>query len=332
MNTNSTFLESGQTAKPETKAEPSSEASDNSSDLSKQEPDQTIPSENDADAILRVVDLLEPGRKEEEDGDGIEGEGEAREDEGQSDESGPGSEAAQESGGEAGGEGEVEDDEEGSTVSIRELAEHLGTNAQRVYKDLQVPLGNGETISLGELKDAHQEREDTRSEVAEREVQLQRREAATFVQQQELSLVMGDVSQYLSPETVEHLEAKQSERETRERANLYDKLPNFRDPAEFGVFREELVDLMGEFGYEPHEVIITDHRLAVLAKSFIDARKIIKKWSDAAEDGKRTGKRVAGGKGSKPGKATGLKRQLAEAAASDDTRDKVQAVSALIGE
>jgi hypothetical protein len=88
---------------------------------------------------------------------------------------------------------------------------------------------------------------------------------------------------------------------------------------------------MGEFGYQPHEVIITDHRLAVLAKSFLDARKTIKRWSDATDTAKRTGTKVAGGKAANPGKAKGLKRQLAEAATSNDTRTKVDAVSALIG-
>jgi|GEM_PF-6244534 len=304
MNTNATFLESGQTVKPATRDEPSSEASESSSDLSKP---VLSPAETDSQAVEAIQELLAPAARSEEPSDG----------------SPPDADPAP-----------VEDEpsDNDSQVSIRDLASHLGTNAQRVYKDLQVPLGNGESLSLGELKDAHQVRETSRSEIAEREVSLQERESAVNAHQQELQAIMGEISPYLTQEAVSAIEAKHASTEARERQSLMEKVPEFKDATKFDAFRDELVEMMSDFGFQPHEVVIADHRLLMVGREMLRLRTTHRRWADAVEGGKLKGHKTTGkASGGKGSTAKGLKRQLADAAASNDTGTKVAAVSALIG-
>lgn len=319
MNTNVTFLTSGSTEKPETKDEPSSEASDSSSDLLKDEPELA---ETDSQAVEAIQALISPTTSNDEvlePADEDEPVDVAKVDD-----------AAKPDVPDDGKDGESDDD---GTVTIKELADHLGTSAEKVYRDLRIPMGTkGESLTIAELKDSYQAKTDARAEISAQELLLQQRESASFAQQQELATIMGEISPYLTPETVQLIETKHRANEARERQSLMEKAPELTDPAKFDGFRDNLVDMMGEFGFEPHEVVVVDHRMLLVAREMLRLRNSQKRWAEAVEDGKlKAHKTVAKASGGK-GKADGLKRKLAEAAASPNTKDKVAAVSALIGE
>jgi hypothetical protein len=325
MNTKPTFLTDGEQAKPTPAPEPGSQAQPNSSGLSEVGPPQRA--ETDQDATAQIAELLTPtappadeptdDTPPSEDGDAFQPDQQVV----GADEDGDAEDQDLEAGG-------ADDDH---TVTVRELADHLGTTAERVYKDLRIPVdGHGE-MTIGELKDGFQDRTDARAAVVEREAELQQRESALFAQQQEIAQIQGEIAPYLTPETVNAIEAKASAQQANERQSLMEKVPEFQDQVKFDQFREGIVELLGDFGFQPHEVVITDHRLLLVAREMMRLRGTVKRWADAVEDGRKTGHKAnSKGSGGKVTKATGLKRKLAQAAASDDTGTKVDAVATLL--
>ncbi len=151
------------------------------------------------------------------------------------------------------------------------IAEGLGVEAAEVY-DMDIPLGDdGETVKLGALKDAWQDRATAERESAEREAGLNEREAAIISDQQAWAMLAAEGQ--LTPKVFERVRERIGERMNQEQGLLFDLVPELRDETKLDLFRRDLVRVMGQVGYQPHEVVLGDHRQGLLLRRFVQLEK-----------------------------------------------------------
>lgn len=156
----------------------------------------------------------------------------------------------------------------GKPKTMAEAAERLGIEAKDLYK-LSITTGDGDTVSIGDLKDAHQNRLAAEQETAKREVALDQRETAITADQR-IWAEMGDqLAQILTPQVRQQLAERMSERESAERRKLLQALPEMQDEAKFDQFRSDVVDTLGKYGYKPHEIVVGDHRQLIVLRDLI---------------------------------------------------------------
>jgi hypothetical protein len=78
---------------------------------------------------------------------------------------------------------------EGQKFKVSELAEAIGWEASDLYNDLIVPLGNGETVTLGQLKDERETIVGQQAEVEKARAEIQQQ--AQALQQAQQQMLMG---------------------------------------------------------------------------------------------------------------------------------------------
>jgi hypothetical protein len=257
MNSSKSGLETGnQEPTQQTPHDPSSEAPSNSSRSS----GTPLKGKAQIDAIAALM-RGEPANPEPE-GDELEDdpEGDIRdpllEDRGQSDET-PGIEAEKET-------------KAKGKLTPQEVAEKLDIKPDAVY-DMDIPLRDGESVSLGKLKDLWQEREAVEQEIAQKSTDLDRREATVIADQQAWAVLaaQGGLTGNALNEA-RQIVGKQIERE---QGLLFDLMPDLQDAAKLDLFRRDLVRVMGKVGYKPHEIVLGDHRQGLLLREFISMER-----------------------------------------------------------
>ncbi len=151
------------------------------------------------------------------------------------------------------------------------IAEGLGVDAAEVY-DMDIPVGDdGETVKIGALKDAWQDRATAERESVEREAGLNEREAAIISDQQAWALLAAEGQ--LTPQVFERVRERIGERMNQEQGMLFDLVPELRDETKLDLFRRDLVRVMGQVGFQPHEIVLGDHRQGLLLRRFVQLEK-----------------------------------------------------------
>jgi hypothetical protein len=166
-------------------------------------------------------------------------------------------EAEAEAGAEAGAE----------ELTPAKIAEGLGVEAEQVY-DMSIPVGDlGETVKIGKLKDAWLGRVAAERESAEKEAALNSREAAVISDQQAWAMLAANGQ--LDNGTLQQAREIVAEKMQSEQQMLFDLVPELQDQAKLDLFRKDLVRVMGQVGYKPHEILIGDHRQGLLLRRFV---------------------------------------------------------------
>lgn len=154
----------------------------------------------------------------------------------------------------------------GDALDLNGIAEKLGVDPDEVYK-ATITTRDGETVSIEQLKDAWQKRKSDERGIAERVSELDRREAGVIADQQVWSLLAA--SGQLPAEAVRTAQTQIQNIVQRESATLFDLVPELRDEAKLDLFRRDMVSALGEVGYKPHEIMLTDHRQALFVRRFV---------------------------------------------------------------
>jgi hypothetical protein len=137
---------------------------------------------------------------------------------------------------------------------------------------LEVPMPNGEPVTIGALKDAYQQQE-------KRLVEVQQRETAILHRQQELSELARYVEQ-LPPELVQSVKAQQ-ERYLREQYDLMvEAIPEWKDAAAFKSGRDAIVEMADEYGITDLIQGVADHRLVKFLKDVAELRALVQRGRD----------------------------------------------------
>jgi hypothetical protein len=223
--------------------------------------------------------------------------------------------------------GEREADE---VVTFKELAEHAGITPGQLY-NVKVGLGRGKSATLGELKDAYKGAGELQ---LERDTWDEEREAAHSelleAQRQIVETLSVMPANAVPPGLRARLDQQQHQHLEKERALLYNALPEWRNEKTRSAEKDTIYALAKRYGVSKAETQnITDHRFvrmlrdyAVLKAAADSARR---KRIEAAQAGReQSGGRTLGKTHSQPpGGANGAKPVT--------RAQRISAVSRLLG-
>ena len=144
------------------------------------------------------------------------------------------------------------------------VAEKLGIKPDKLFKDMRIPIDDGEPLTLEEFKGAGKELRGLKAaqhELAEEKVTF---ENSVMLQKQTLEKTLAKIpAELLTPEMVAEVQQEQRDTINRERTALHTIRPDLKDPAKWNATRELLVTHLAPYGFKTIEVdSIIDHRLA----------------------------------------------------------------------
>ncbi len=200
---------------------------------------------------------------------------------------------------------ETEDEE----VSLKDLAEMLDVDVKDIY-GVKLPLGNGETVSLGQYKDTYKRLQ--KYEADEEAFQENRRNQENQIlvaRQQAESLIDMLVSQgAMTPKNLEALENMQRSQLQRESKAIQAVIPSWTDPETRQRDYDAFAELGAEYGFSDVEIrAIGDHRILKMLYDFSAARRHAKK-----QNGKTPPKQI-GGQSKQPKKVSTLAQRKRDA-------------------
>lgn len=180
-------------------------------------------------------------------------------------------------------------------TSLAELAQKLDMDPESLYA-VEVKAGDGSTATLGDLKDAWQQRETAARETAARAAELDQRESA-LIADQRIFAEMGDqLAQALSPETRTQLQQHLEQRTERERQAMLRTMPELAEPEAMSAFKADVTQALERYGFRPAEMQITDHRHLHILRDLIRLEKRmaqLQKWKPDAKPTKSAQPRKA---------------------------------------
>lgn len=220
------------------------------------------------------------------------------------------------------------ENEPAALETLADAAERLGVDAKDVY-NLKLNTGDGEEVTVGQMKDLWQTKEAIQRESAERETALDQRESAISQELQLWSELGDQLQKNLNPQQLSQLQGAIRQRADTERRKMLTAIPEFNDEATYDQFRQEATDfLVKEYGFAPHEANVGDHRHVRIIRDFIRLKKRMEALSGFKPKSKVPEARTAPkGRGTAP---SGRKQLISKARGGSETQ-KVAAVTKLLG-
>ena len=233
-----------------------------------------------------------------------------------------------EPGGEEGGESERPE------LSLKSIADQLGIDVAELY-DMEVPTaGDGEPVTLGQLKDLHQhggsmpemeltaQYETIQQELAERDQVVSSREVEAQALQNDLAFMQNEIMAHLPPERIAQLQERHNQTLATEGAMLLNAIPEFEDQQVFNNWRGAAIEYTARFGFKPSDLVISDHRLVVLLNHAMGLEKRLDRLASMKPTVPKPPKKKAVGNGMVPIKSS---------KASMDRNQHLDAVAKLVG-
>lgn len=171
---------------------------------------------------------------------------------------------------------EEEASEEETFKSLKDVAAKLDVDPAKLY-ELDIPMGDGESLTLGELKDAIHNQKEWTTESAQRELEYSERGAKLARDQQELAYLRQELVGKVDPAVIQQAQQQMQVDLVREQQLLTHALPKFKDPAFYETWRNQAVDHAQTYGFRPEELQITDHRMIVMMADHMKLKDQLKK-------------------------------------------------------
>lgn len=209
--------------------------------------------------------------------------------------------------------------------TLTDLAEQLGMDADEAYK-ITITTGDGEAVSLGDLKDAYQSREADARESAKRGQSLDERESALIADNSFLSEIAQEIKGLMKPDTLEKVTDRLQRNEAQERQKLMAAMPELVDDDVAKNFKTQFAETLLKYGYKPNELHITDHRQVLIVRDLMRTKARLQKLLDFKPDAKPPRAAKPNGRGGNANRQS----QLIAAAKKGHEGDKVAAISHLI--
>lgn len=212
---------------------------------------------------------------------------------------------------------------------VKALAEQLGTTPKKLYDSLQIALGDdGETVTLGQLKDRVKAQETAEREIVEKEQSLSQREARLLQDNQQMQMVLENLKGKIDPNVVAQIQERGQQQQARERQLFLKAMPELQDQSKMEQFRDDVVTELGNYGFKPQEINIGDHRIGVLLRDFIQTKRHLKRLMEFQPDQQPTKAAKPQRSRSKPDKAA---RAIENARRNGATKaDQLSAVSEVL--
>lgn len=174
-----------------------------------------------------------------------------------------------------------EQDEQETAVTAKELAEKLGVNVKDVYK-IKFPYGrNGESLSLGELKDVGIRARDLDSQTTQLESDREAYTNDKMVSRAEMQNIISLLPE-IPQQLVDQAQAQYRNVVSQERVALMETIPAWTDPAKEKLARVDILANLKTYGFTAVEMDhMLDHRLVKLLDDFTRLKgKLVKPKSD----------------------------------------------------
>ncbi len=186
------------------------------------------------------------------------------------------------------------------------VAEKLGIKPDKLFKDLRIPIDDGEPLTLEEFKGKGKELrglQAAQNELAEAKVT---HENSVMLQKQTLEKTLAKIPrELLTEEMVAEVQQEHADTIKRERTQLHTIRPDLKDPAKWNATRELLLTHLAPYGFATIEVdSIIDHRLAKYVIDNAEREARIKKLDAESLQPESTGR--------KPSQAPAAKSQRAQ--------------------
>lgn len=208
--------------------------------------------------------------------------------------------------GEAGETHEKAEPTEGKTLkALSDLAERLGVEVKDLYA-VEVPMSDGQAMSLGALKDAVAKQEDLTQRELEVEERRIRIEADQTRAQAELKALIAALPPKAISEQVLQLVRQKAEAElAQERKAVMQSIPEWADESRRNAELQGMVAYLGDYGFPPTYLQgAFDHRLIRLVRDGYLRKMRVEQALAKVQEVKRpstTGKSSPAGAAKKPG-------------------------------
>ena len=214
---------------------------------------------------------------------------------------------------------------------VAAVAEHLGIEPKDLY-EMQIGLGDGESVSLGEMKDTFKQYGTVRNaekQLAERESEFERKHLNTRT---ELNAILNVIPPEMREAAIQEARARNELWSNDQRRQVLEAIPAWKDPDQRDQDREHIYSATAEYGFSRAEVEHTqDARTLRILKDFADMKRELRDARLAAKTKRRPGKPNAPVK-QNAGKVSQTKLQQAIRKAKQDPtmQGKAAVVSQLI--
>jgi hypothetical protein len=220
-----------------------------------------------------------------------------------------------------------EDEEEPITVST--LAEKLGVEAKDIYDELQIPVGEGESITLGEFKDRAKDLRELDAQREEYQANKSDYEKGQMRDRALLNEMLEIVGPDIARPALEAAQRRVSGWEEEQRGLILDAIPEWKDPDNLARDRSKIVTVGQEYGFSEVEITHTqDSRTVRMLRDFALMREQIE--SAKAESKKQRTAPGKPGRANRTSKRGALSKVLNQAKQSSDSGDKARGVAALL--
>ena len=228
----------------------------------------------------------------------------------------------------------VEDDAEAdetddAAVALKDIAERLNLDAADLY-DVEVPLGKGESTTLGELKDAFKEYGPIQEAKEQLDKQRDEYERSIMQTRAELNGILAVIPPELRQSVIENGRQYNTQWETTQREQVLEVIPEWKDPDKLAKDRDAIVSVGAEYGFsEPEMQYTNDARTLRMLRDFTRLKAEVAEMKTAAKT-KRKAPTAPGKQNTRRLTQRRLKDALANAKSSTDMREKRKAVSYLM--
>ena len=221
------------------------------------------------------------------------------------------------------------DEADDAAVTLKDLAERLNLEAADLY-DVDIPLGKGESTTLGELKDAFKEYGPVQE--AREAIDKQRDEYERSIMQTraELNGILAIIPPELRQAVIENGRQYNSQWETTQREQVLEAIPDWKDPDKLAKDRDAIVSVGAEYGFsEPEMQYTNDARTLRMLRDFTRLKAEVAEMKAAAKT-KRNAPTAPGKQNTRRLTQRRLKDALANARQSSDMGEKRKAVQYLM--
>jgi hypothetical protein len=150
-------------------------------------------------------------------------------------------------------------------IKLQDAAEKLGVD---LYNGLQVPMGNGTHLSLGEVKDLAVRGKKALAEISEIRETADNSHRELMLQRADLMRATELLAPALTPEQQARVEALKTTHNNREISLLLDAMPHWRQAESAQKELGRIQEYAGKYGISAPELeaLVQDHRLIKLLR------------------------------------------------------------------
>ena len=182
----------------------------------------------------------------------------------------------------------AEPGESQETLTVKSLAEKLGVDAKELYQSVSIDLGEGQTLTLGELKDRGKDLLQSEALLANASEQQLEVENELLVKRQQLNVEAQRLGVEFTPEQqAEHLRAVDAYQDQQVRKAL-EIMPDWQDKATREADLTRIDKITKQYGFsEAEQSTILDARLLKVFRDFQRQRDTLARFKKEKVKSKR---------------------------------------------